>query len=312
MIQNDAIIIDNVSKTYTSRARVTKAVDQVSLSVRKGEVLGVLGDNGAGKTTLINMISTQLTPDSGSIQVLGFDTKSEEKKIRPRINLVEGGDKGLYPWLTAYESLQLFALLYKVPKSETDALVTKLLETVELETSAWKVPVMTLSKGMKQRVLLAKALVNDPELILLDEPTLGLDLQAVKKVRALIREWAKSGKTCVVTSHNIGDIDAVCDRVAVIRSGELRGVFAIDDLRAKYRSIARMTVLSDMDTHQKALDEIGHVLAGGGANILTLSVEQSALSGFYAYVSKHHEEFADIQLENNSLEEFYIQLMDEA
>lgn len=208
------------------KARGTKAkepvvaLDGVSLSVEGGEIHGLLGPNGAGKTTLVKILTTILIPTAGTARVLGFDVVSEATKVRPQIGLVFGGDRGLYTRLTSRQNLNYWSALYGVPVVDTPRTVARLLDLVGLRERADE-RVEGYSRGMKQRLHLARGLVADPEVLFLDEPTIGLDPMASLEFRRLVLDLRDSGKTIFLTTHDMAEAEAVCDRVSLIDRGQI-------------------------------------------------------------------------------------------
>jgi len=196
------------------------AVKDVSFEVDYGELFGVVGPNGAGKTTTIKMLTTMLLPTSGKALVLGYDCTKEVTKVRERIGIVLGGERGLYTRVSAVDNLNYFADLYGVPRNIRDKRVKELLDFMGLSERAHN-RVETYSKGMKQRLHLARGLINDPDIIFLDEPTVGLDPEISIETRRMIKELVDKGKTILLTTHYMFEADELCKRVAVIRNGEI-------------------------------------------------------------------------------------------
>ncbi|HNX48296.1 MAG TPA: ABC transporter ATP-binding protein [Methanomassiliicoccales archaeon] len=224
------IEVKDLSKVYPAAARLfgdggkeKLAVDRVSFDVHRGEIFGLLGPNGAGKTTTIKMLTTLLIPTSGSATVLGLDVVKDPVKLRPRINLVSGGERGLYFRLTGKQNLEFFSDMYRVPRDVKKKKIEDLLELVGL-TEAADVRVEEYSRGMKQRLHLARGLVNDPEVLFLDEPTLGLDPEISRETRALIRRLSEKGMTILLTTHYMFEADELCDRLAIISDGRIRAM----------------------------------------------------------------------------------------
>jgi ABC-2 type transport system ATP-binding protein len=199
------------------------AVDNVTFDVRRGEIFGLLGPNGAGKTTTVKMLSTLLIPTSGTATVLGLDVVRDAGKLRSRINLVSGGERGLYFRLTGRQNLEFFSDMYRVPREEKRKRIAELLELVGL-TEAADVRVEEYSRGMKQRLHLARGLVNGPEVLFLDEPTLGLDPEISRETRALIRHLSEEGVTILLTTHYMFEADELCDRLAIISEGRIKAL----------------------------------------------------------------------------------------
>lgn len=221
------IEVNDLYRDYTSKKgaffhkkEIIHAVRGISFSVEKGEIFGLLGQNGAGKTTTIKMLITLLAPTSGVCKVLGYDTFGEEEKIRSRINFIFGGELGVYRRLSARDNLVYFSNLYKIPREVRDKKIPELLELVGLSEKA-DLRVETFSKGMIQRVQIARGLLNDPEILFMDEPTVGLDPLGSQMVRDIVREIQKQGRTVLLTTHNMYEADELCDRIAIIREGEI-------------------------------------------------------------------------------------------
>lgn len=210
----------NLGRVYAGGVR---ALDGLSLSIERGEVRGLLGPNGAGKTTLVRILSTILLPSEGQAFVLGHDVVTDTATVRGAIGIVFGGDKGLYPKLTARQTLDYWAALYRVSVEEARRKVPALLDRVGLAARADD-RVETYSRGMKQRLHLARGLVGDAQVLFLDEPTIGMDPIAARDFRALVGELRGEGRTILLTTHDMAEAEAVCDRVALIDHGKLLAV----------------------------------------------------------------------------------------
>jgi len=202
-----------------SRERV-EAVRGVSFTIEPGELYGLLGPNGAGKTTTIKMLITLLLPSSGSARVLGHDVVDDVREVRRRIGYVFGGDRGLYERLSALDNLRYFSELYGVPPREQKARIGSLLELVGL-TGREKERVEGYSRGMRQRLHIARGLLHDPDVLFLDEPSIGIDPVGARELRATIGSLRDQGKTVLLTTHYMFEADELCDRIAVIRAGEI-------------------------------------------------------------------------------------------
>lgn len=199
------------------------ALDGVSLSVEVGEVRGLLGPNGAGKTTLVKLLSTVLLPSSGHARVLGHDVVRETAAVRPLIGIVFGGDKGLYNKLTGRQNLEYWAALYEVPRALARTRIATLIERTGLDQRADHL-VQTYSRGMKQRLHLARGLVANAKVLFLDEPTIGMDPVAARDFRQIVRDLRDEGRTILLTTHDMAEAEALCDRVALIDHGRLLAV----------------------------------------------------------------------------------------
>src|SRR5258707_4190596 len=194
------------------------AVKDLNLQVRAGEVFGFLGPNGAGKTTTMNVLLGFVNPSSGSAFLFGVNVR--EPIARQRIGYLPELTY-YYKFLTAEELLRFYARIFGIPSGQTEQRIDQLLKLVELE-HARKRPIKAYSKGMQQRVGLAQALINDPDLLILDEPTSGLDPIGRMKVREIIQRLKQMGKTVFFSSHELGEVETVCDRVAIVNQGELK------------------------------------------------------------------------------------------
>ena len=208
------------------------AVRNLNLEVRAGEVFGFLGPNGAGKTTTMNVLLGFVNATAGDAYLFGVNVK--EPIARQRIGYLPELTY-YYKFLTAEEILRFYARIFGIPRAEADRRIENLIRLVELE-SARKRPLKTYSKGMQQRVGLAQALINDPDLLILDEPTSGLDPLGRMKVRQIIQRLKNEGKTVFFSSHELGEVETVCDRVAIINQGELMVEGPVAELVKKYNT----------------------------------------------------------------------------
>ncbi|HLX68931.1 MAG TPA: ABC transporter ATP-binding protein [Verrucomicrobiae bacterium] len=225
---------ENLGVEYRSRelkqgAKV--ALKALNLSVQPGEVYGFLGPNGAGKTTTMNVLLGYVNPTRGAAYL--FDVDVREPIARQRIGYLPELTY-YYKFLTAEELLRFYARIFEIPKSETERRIDELLKLVELE-HARKRPIRTYSKGMQQRAGLAQALINNPDLLLLDEPTSGLDPLGRMKVREIIQRLKSEGKTVFFSSHELGEVETICDRVAILHQGELKVEGRVSDLIQQYQ-----------------------------------------------------------------------------
>ncbi len=207
------------------------AVKDLNLKVRAGEVFGFLGPNGAGKTTTMNVLLGFVNATGGAAYLFGVDVR--EPIARQRIGYLPELTY-YYKFLTAEELLRFYARIFRIPRAEADRRIDSLLRLVELEP-ARKRPIRTYSKGMQQRVGLAQALINDPDLLILDEPTSGLDPLGRMKVREIIQRLKDQGKTVFFSSHELGEVETVCDRVAIIHQGELKVEGSVTELTQQHQ-----------------------------------------------------------------------------
>ncbi len=226
------IEIKSVTKKFKSSGKEFYALDDINFSVGRGEIFGLLGPNGAGKTTLINILTGLLIPDSGSVSIMGKDVTRHRNDILERMNAVSGDSK--FHWLlTSKEILNFYLSAYNVPKDRREEKIRTLVEMFEIENImnkkfAW------LSTGERMRLILAKSLINDPEVLLLDEPTLGLDPDIAIKTRNLILDVNKKYNTTILlTSHYMKEVEELCDRIAFIHKGRIIDIGRIKDLKRR-------------------------------------------------------------------------------
>jgi ABC-2 type transport system ATP-binding protein len=198
------------------------ALGGVSLEVRPGELFGLLGPNGAGKTTLIKILTTLLAPSSGRAWVDGVDVAADPDAVRPRINMVSGGESSGYGILTVRENLWLFSRIYGVSNADWKSRLDRLLDVVGLQDKADS-RVSHLSTGQRQKMNFCRGFLTDPKILFLDEPTLGLDVTAARAIRGFLREWMaeRAGRTLLLTTHYMAEADELCDRLAIIDRGKV-------------------------------------------------------------------------------------------
>jgi ABC-2 type transport system ATP-binding protein len=231
------VIVDELRRTYVLRkgrlsrsTRTVEALEGISFEVRRGELFGLVGPNGAGKTTTIRILTTLLVPSSGMARVLGLDVTRDAKRIRRRIGILFGGERGLYGRVSAWQNLRYFANLYGLPTNHSSRRIEEVLAVTGLSERAGD-RVDTFSRGMKQRLHIARALLHEPELIFLDEPTVGLDPIAAREIRDLVRRLRAAGTTILLSTHYMLEADELCDRVGIIDRGRLLALAAPDALR---------------------------------------------------------------------------------
>jgi ABC-2 type transport system ATP-binding protein len=213
------------------QGELVHALRGVDLSVAEGEILGLLGPNGAGKTTLLKIFSCLILPNEGQALMAGIDT-SHENQVKPLIGLVHADERSFYWRLTARENLRFFARLYNLPSRRIDSRIDELLKRVEMFEAADR-PFSGYSSGMKQRIGIARALLHDPQILLMDEPTRSLDPAASLDLRAFILEKLKrrDGKTILLATHNLPEAEAVSDRIAILVKGRIRKMGTVAEIR---------------------------------------------------------------------------------
>jgi ABC-2 type transport system ATP-binding protein len=223
----NAIEVSHLRRTFTSSIGVIKrsareivAVDDVTFEIQQGELFGLLGPNGAGKTTTTKMLTTLLIPTAGKAAIEGFDVVKDADQVRRRIGFIFGGERGLYWRLSGIDNLRYFASLYNVDPDVTKKRIAYLLEMVGL-TGRGDEKVQGYSRGMKQRLHVARTLLHNPDILFLDEPTLGLDPVGAREFRQVILNLQSEKKTILLTTHYMFEADALCDRIAIINHGRI-------------------------------------------------------------------------------------------
>ncbi|MFW6117334.1 MAG: ABC transporter ATP-binding protein [Thermoproteota archaeon] len=240
---DDIIVTQNLAKHYGD----TRAVQDLDLNVRSGEIFGFLGPNGAGKTTTIRMLTTLTKPTSGRAWVNGFNVVEEADEVKKEFGIVQQ-HMSLDRDLTVRENLELHARLHHLDSSERRRRIAELLEFVDLAEYGDRM-ITTLSGGMKKRVMIIRALIHRPNLLFLDEPTVGLDAQTRRRLWKLIRRLNKDGTTIFLTTHYIEEAEALCQRVGILHQGELITVGKPLELRQKLGSYTVETLADDTDSH---------------------------------------------------------------
>lgn len=223
------IEINKISKSF----KKCQALKDISFNVNDGEIIGLLGENGAGKSTLLRTISTMLIPDSGSAKINGYDLLKEPADVRKSVGILFGSEVGLYERLTARENLEYFANLNGMTKNEIDKRISDLSEEFEFKDYINK-RVGTFSRGMKQKVAIARSIIHDPYIILLDEPDAGLDFKASKIILDFIESSKNNKKSIIFSSHSIENIKNYSDRMVIIHKGQIVKIIDMTEFREKY------------------------------------------------------------------------------
>lgn len=226
-----AVEITGLSKSFEEDGKPKQVLKGISLKIKKNRIFGLLGPNGAGKTTLIYLLSGLLHSDSGTARVLGLDPKTERTDLAKRINICSG-DSMFFYMFTPREILRYYGLLYGMKEKDIEANTGRLISELGMKLFQNK-PFSGLSRGMKQKVALAKALINEPELVFLDEPTLGLDVEIARTMRKYIRNLAvKKKMTIILTSHYLSEVEELCDDIAIINKGRIIARGTVDKIKS--------------------------------------------------------------------------------
>jgi sodium transport system ATP-binding protein len=210
-----------------------KAVDKISFVVEKGEIVGLLGENGAGKTTTLRMLATILKPTSGTATVNGYDIVADQGRVRGEIGILFGSEAGLYDRLTARENISYFAELNGMSREETEESINELVELLDMHEYIDR-HVGKFSRGMKQKVAIARSIVHKPSVMLFDEPTAGLDVTAARIVQQFIIHCKKENKAILFSSHSMAEVEKLCDRIVMIHKGRILEQGTVAELKEKY------------------------------------------------------------------------------
>jgi len=315
-----AIEAENLKKSYPKKIPLpfrkvewVNAVNGISFKVKKGELFGLLGPNGAGKTTTIKILTTLLEPSGGDAKILGYDIRRDVREIRRRINLVAEGERTLYWRLSAYENLKYFARIYYVPKSVEKERIEELLELVGLWERRNDL-VMGFSRGMKQRLAIAKALINDPEVLFLDEPTLGLDVQSAIFVREFVRKLVdEHKKTVLLTTHYMAEAEELCDRIAIIDHGKIIALDTPESLKRLVKDEDAVEIKVKDFNPEKLRDApftLAIVKEDPTSNLTTLrgQIDEEDLPKVVEWLVKNNAKILSVEEKEPTLEDVFIKL----
>ncbi|MCD6514011.1 MAG: ATP-binding cassette domain-containing protein [Candidatus Odinarchaeota archaeon] len=303
MTDDYIIITENLVKRFEKRekrfgfisrkGKIITAVDHVNLKVKEGEIFGILGPNGAGKTTLIKILATLILPDGGRAFVNGYDIIKEDIKVRASIGVVTGGERSVYWKLTPRENLAFFAKLYNVPESVMKKRIDYLLDIMNLKDRADDY-VEDLSTGMRMKLILARALVHDPPILMLDEPTIGLDPKFSIEIRRFIKEKLNKelGKTILLTTHYMHEADYLCDRIALMNKGK---IIVVDDPMALKLKIKKYDVII-FEVPLKYSNDVKEIVKGCEL-IENIEIENHARMSIIKALSKNGFDALDLILD---------------
>lgn len=321
------LIVDQVKKTYrvkektglfTSQWKEVEAVKGLSFQMEPGKIVGLLGINGAGKTTTIKMCCTLLEPTSGSITVDGYDAVKDDRQVKSLLNMIAGGERMLYWRLTGRENLHYFASLYGLTGVAMKLRVEQLLQQVGL-TDAADTPVERYSKGMKQRLQIARGLINDPKYLFLDEPTLGLDAPIARQLREQVKQLAaEQGKAVLLTSHYIHEVEELCDHVFIVDKGRMVAQDTPENLtKSLFKEITlHITIPSLPESLSDDLQQLAELERGRWEAVATLEndveliiqSEKDLTSQALSILAKHQSPVLRLTTEQPSLEDVILQM----
>jgi ABC-2 type transport system ATP-binding protein len=294
----------------------------VDLQIHQGEIFGLLGPNGAGKSTTIRMLCTLLEPTSGTARVNGFDVVQQANDVRRSLGTVLAGERSIYWKLTGRENLEYFAALYHIPPAVTKKRVDELIERMELKERSNEL-VEKYSTGMRQRIAIAKALLARPPILLLDEPTLGLDPQAARRVRELIAELKQEGHTILLTTHYMEEADLLSDRIGIIDTGKVIALDTPEGLkrRIEQKEVIRLEVTGwhdDLGDKLKSITGIENLMTRrqGEADLWEVNMQamnsRTAIPRIVEHISGNGTRLVNMNIVKPSLEDVFIHLTGKA
>jgi ABC-2 type transport system ATP-binding protein len=319
-----AIRTENLGRIYKIRGgkksepKELVALRDVSLQIQPGELFGLLGPNGAGKTTLIKILTTLLAPTTGRAWVSGFDVVQDPEKVRPRINMVSGGEASGYGLLTVRENLWMFSQFYGLPSAEANRRIKLLLDVVgigdRLNTKS-----SDLSTGLRQKMNIVRGFLTDPEVLFLDEPTLGLDVGAARDVRKFIRQWVDEDntRTILLTTHYMVEADELCDRVAIINQGKVLACDTPTNLKHQLQreAIFRLEVspLNGLGTRvfetMPGVKKVVHSHREGGSQLEFILEEEPVLGSVVTTLTAGNVRILNLQKREPTLEDVFVNLV---
>ena len=324
-----AIKTENLTRVYKVKGQKKKngeaqknlvALDGVNLEVYQGELFGLLGPNGAGKTTLIKILTTLLAPTGGVCYVDGLDVVKQANQVRHRINMVSGGETSGYGLLTVRENLWMFSQFYGVTWADANARITEMLKIVELEDKAGT-RISALSTGQRQRMNFCRGFITDPKVIFLDEPTLGLDVNAARIVRNFTRDWMHKhlDRTVLLTTHYMAEADELCDRIAIIDHGK---VLACDTPANLKRMLQRQPVfeISASGINAHSIEAFGRVPgvvrvnaepdeSGSIYKLKFILEDESVIGGVISTLAAQNGSIVSLQKNEPTLEDVFLKLV---
>lgn len=324
--EDKKIIAQHLTKNYIlkeknglfrrKKTKIVHAVKDISLEIPQEKIIGVLGINGAGKTTTIRMLASIITPTSGSLTMNGVDAVKNHLWVKERINVISGGERNLYWRLTAKENLKYIGSLYGLSGDYLNGKIMELLKTVGLEEAA-DMPVERYSKGMKQRLQIARGLINNPEYIFMDEPTLGLDIVIAEEIRKMILELAKEKKKGVLlTTHYIREAEELCDYIYVLDKGEIIAQGTKDDLKELFMYQPQLLIQTkplDDQKYSELMKEVKKSISIEYADEkLKVIGEADAWLDVLNLLKKHQIQVTDLSIQEPGLEEVLMKIICQA
>lgn len=318
-----AIKTEKLGRVYKIRgakkgdARELVALNDVDLEVQRGELFGLLGPNGAGKTTLIKILTTLLTPTAGRALVDGLDVVKQHKLVRQRINMVSGGESSGYGLLTVRENLWMFAQFYGLDYKTTQKRIDEMLDVVGLADRR-NTKISDLSTGLRQKMNIVRGFISNPQIIFLDEPTLGLDVAAARDVRKFVRDWMqRRDKVLLLTTHYMAEADELCDRIAIINKGQVLACDTPANLKRRLQRDAIFRIETSHLTNGSAdgfdaipgVNKVAHHDLNDRTQFEFLLQAEDVLAPVMARLTERHARILSLQKREPTLEDVFIDLV---
>jgi ABC-2 type transport system ATP-binding protein len=305
---SSAISLESISKSFRDGKDTVKALESIELTVKEGEIFGLLGPNGAGKTTLISILAGILSPDTGRALVFGTDCTRETQKVQGMINLVSGFSGVIYN-LSLEEALMYYAMLYNVPEAKKK--IDLVIKQVDLDQARGR-EASDMSSGMKQRYLIAKGLLNDPKLLILDEPTVGLDVESAINIRSIVKDLRTEGRTILLTTHNMFEAEELCDRIAFINHGKILAIGTAAELKGKV--VSKRVIEIQCTKEQCVIDALSGIKGVSASlkskNIVNIAVDSyTKMKDVLKMLSGCDSDIYGVNELEPTLEETYLQFM---
>ena len=308
-----AVETNSLSRIFKAKGKPIVALKNVDLNINYGEILGLLGANGAGKTTFVKILATLLLPSEGKASVYGFDVTKQAKQIRKIINLVSGGETPGYGILTVRENLWFFSQLYGLSNKLAKERVQQLIKDMELEEYV-ETRMHKLSTGFKQRLNLARGFINDPKVLFLDEPTLGLDIINAKHIRNYVKDWVRSDKSRAVllTTHYMAEAEEICDKIAIIYNGSIVACETPQTLKASMEksTVVRIEVKNNSSlSFENVSGIIGSSIDSNSNGITKIKVvldDESSIPFLVSHLANNGCKIMSINTSEPSLEDVYL------
>ena len=317
MSTEPAVKTEQLSRVYKTKKREIIALDRVDLEIPTGELFGLLGPNGAGKTTLIKILTTLLAPSGGRASVAGVDVGENPWEVRRHISMVSGGESSGYGLLTVEENLWMFTQFYGINGKTARTRIRELLEIVGLADRA-KTKIYHLSTGMRQKMNFVRGFLTDPQILFLDEPTLGLDVQTSHTLRAFIKDWVGKGldKTVLLTTHYMHEAEELCDRVAIIHDGRILASDTPSNLKKRLqREVVFRLQVTAMASPEKLFQDLrgvrrfSHEEVNGRTALYLILDDERALPPILTAIQQSGGELISLEKRNPTLEDVFISMV---